>query len=179
MSKIIKLSVFLALVAGLSAASLSYVYNLTAPVIKSHAREKEQAELKSLYAQEVSFTSVSQNLSKYEALEKCYLVKQGKKRIGYVYKIAVTGYGGEIVYLLKLDTQGVYSGYKAIDVSSETKGFGSRVGTSEMRHKIVNHHVGDDIDTLSGATISSSAVVNGIKQASTHYQATFKKGAPL
>ena len=61
-----------------------------------------------------------------------------------------------------------------IDCSGETSGFGSQVADQPFKESIVGKNIGDSIDTISGATISSSAVVDGIQQATEHYNANFK-----
>ena len=83
-------------------------------------------------------------------------------------------YCGNIVYLVALDQSGKYLGYSPIDVTTETSGFGSRVGTKEMADHIDKKKIGAGIDTLSGATISSKAVVKGINQATAHYQKNYQ-----
>lgn len=177
MKQIIKLSVFLCVVAALSAAAMTLVYSRTEPVIEAASLAKEKAQLASIYDKDDTFTKVTKNLSKYEDLETCYKVSKNGKTEGYVYKVSIAGYGGDIVYLIGLDESGIYKGYETIDVSTETSGFGSRVATSEMKDKIVGKKIGAKIDTLSGATISSSAVVNGITEATNHYNKTFKEAS--
>jgi len=174
--KIAKLTVFLALVAALAAAALSYVYNLTSPVISAAEAEAEQEQLAELYSNGETFEVLDTNLTNYKEIESVYGVQKDSETVGYVYKLSVTGYGGDIVYLVSIDTTGTYQGYAALDVSNETKGFGSRVGTDEMTNNVVGKTVNDEVDTLSGATISSSAVVEGLDEAAAHYEANFANG---
>ena len=65
-------------------------------------------------------------------------------------------------------------GYEVVDCSSETSGFGSKVAEEPFISSVKGTNIGDSVDTISGATISSSAVVDGINQAADHYAKNFK-----
>ncbi len=170
MKKTILLTVFLAVVAGLSGAALSLVNSITAPIIEEAAIAKEKENLVKIYA-DGEFVQVEADLSEYEGLAGVYEAK-GK---GYVYKCSVQGYGSTpIVFLIALDNDGTYKGYEVIDCSSETSGFGSKVAEEPFISSVKGKNIGDSIDVISGATISSSAVVDGISAATEHYNANFK-----
>lgn len=177
MKKIITLTLFLAVVAGLSGAALSLVYQMTDPIIQEAAIASEKENLVKIYTSGEEFKSIDTGLNDYTALQGCYEASSGGTVKGYVYKCSVTGYGGAstpIVYLIALDQDGTYKGYEVIDCSGETTGFGSKVGEDAFKDGIVGKNIGDSLDTISGATISSSAVVDGINQATEHYNANFK-----
>lgn len=170
--KIVKLALFLAVVAGLSGAALSFVYSVTDPIIQEAAIASEKENLVKIYPS-AEFKAVETDTSEYSAIQGVYEAEG----TGYVYKCSVVGYGGgstPIVYLIALDNDGTYKGYEVIDCSGETSGFGSKVGEQSFKDGIVGKNIGDSIDTISGATISSSAVVEGIEQATAHYEANFK-----
>lgn len=170
--KIVKLALFLAVVAGLSGAALSFVYSMADPIIQEAAIASEKENLVKIYPS-AEFKVVETDTSEYSALQGVYEAEG----TGYVYKCSVVGYGGgntPIVYLIALDNDGTYKGYEVIDCSGETSGFGSKVGEQSFKDGIVGKNIGDSIDTISGATISSSAVVEGIEQATAHYEANFK-----
>jgi electron transport complex protein RnfG len=172
--KIVKLALFLAIIAGLSGAALSAVYNVTNPIIQEAKIASEKENLVKIYNSNEEFEAIETGLSDYDLLEACYEVKSNGNTEGYVYKVATQGYGGEIVYLIALDNDGTYKGYEVIDCSTETSGFGSQVGEQPFHDRIVGSEIGSTIDTISGATISSTAVVKGINQATEHYNANFK-----
>ena len=175
--KILKLALFLAVVAGLSGAALSSVYEMTDPVIQEAKIASEKENLVKIYTSGEEFKAVETNLSDYPALQAVYEASSGGSVKGYVYKCSVTGYGGAstpIVYLIALDKDGTYKGYEVIDASGETNGFGSKVKDQPFKDGIVGKNIGDSIDTISGATISSSAVVDGIEQATQNYEENFK-----
>jgi len=172
--KILKLALFLAVVAGLSGAALSAVYNVTDPIIQEAKIASEKENLVKIYNSGEEFKAIDTGLSDYTLLQGCYEASSGGSVKGYVYKVSSNGYGGAIVYLIALDKDGTYKGYEVIDCSTETSGFGSKVGEDAFKNSIVGKNIGDSLDTISGATISSTAVINGINEAVAHYEANFK-----
>lgn len=177
MNKIIKLALFLAIVAGLSGAALSFVYEMTDPIIQEAKIASEKENLVKIYTSGEEFKAIETNTADFPAIEGVYEASSGGAAKGYVYKCSVVGYGGAstpIKFLIALDQDGTYKGFETLDISGETPNFGSKVGDPEFKSGIVGKNIGDGIDTISGATISSSAVVEGISQAVTHYEENFK-----
>ena len=115
--KILKLALFLAVVAGLSGAALSSVYEMTDPVIQEAKIASEKENLVKIYTSGEEFKAVETNLSDYPALQAVYEASSGGSVKGYVYKCSVTGYGGAstpIVYLIALDKDGTYKVMKLL-----------------------------------------------------------------
>ena len=172
MGKIIKLALFLAVVAGISGAALSAVYEVTNPIIQEAKIAAEKENLVKIYAS-ATFEAKETDLSEYKTIAGVYeAVGQG-----YVYKCSVVGYGGAsapIEFLIALDNDGTYKGYVVLSCTGETKGFGDKVSLPDFANSIIGKNIGDSIDTISGATISSKAVVGGIKEAVAHHAANFK-----
>ena len=67
--KILKLALFLAVVAGLSGAALSSVYEMTDPVIQEAKIASEKENLVKIYTSGEEFKAVETNLSDYPALQ--------------------------------------------------------------------------------------------------------------
>ena len=61
---------------------------------------------------------------------------------------------------------------------AETSGIGSRVAEDDFRNTVIGKTTGDQIDTLSGATISSTAVVKGLDAAKAVYASLTGNAAP-
>ena len=70
--KILKLALFLAVVAGLSGAALSSVYEMTDPVIQEAKIASEKENLVKIYTSGEEFKAVETNLSDYPALQAVY-----------------------------------------------------------------------------------------------------------
>lgn len=172
MKKIISLGLFLAVVAGLSGAALSLVYNVTEPIIEEAAIASEKENLVKIYPS-AQFKAIDTDTSEYPSIQGVYQAEG----YGYIYKCSVSGYGGTsspIIFLVALGDDGTYQGFEVLDCTGETKGYGSKVGDEDFKDSIVGQNIGDSIDTISGATISSSAVVNGIAEVTAHYAENFE-----
>ena len=80
--------------------------------------------------------------------------------------LTVKGFnGGDIVINVTLDDQGTVTAL-TVDASSETEGLGQKASeeafTSQFIGKTAPFVLGEDLDTVSGATITSAAVVNAL-----------------
>lgn len=171
MLKILKLTVFLAVIAGLSGAALSLVYQKTEPVIEAATLAEEKESLAQIYG-DIDYTLLETDLDDYETIEDVYQAEDQ----GYVYKCSVYGYSSStpITFLIAIDQNGQYDGYEVIDASGETSGIGSKVADEDFGDRIVGKTVSDDIDTISGATISSSAVISAIDEACDHFSQNYE-----
>lgn len=174
MSKILKLAVFLAIVAGLSGAALSFVNGMTDPIIQEAKIAKVKENLVKIYSNGEEFKAVDTSLTDYTALKGVYEASSGGSVVGYIYETSAQGYGGEVSALIALDKDGTYKGLEITDCSSETKGIGDKIKDASFIDSVVGKNIGDSVDTISGATFSSSAVIEGITQATQHYNENYK-----
>lgn len=164
MREVIKLSITLAVVGLISAALLTGVNNVTAPII-AERQEAEYREALELYFPEIAdFES--------QRVEDDYfdLIYDGSDRlIGLMATIEQQGYDGTITYNLALDAEGKVVGMLIIS-HSETPGIGDVITTSEFQEQFIGKSFedpivpGEDVDTVSGATISSSAMITSIRR---------------
>ena len=94
------------------------------------------------------------------------LVKEAyiAKDQGYVYKIANQGFASMLEYLLGIDNNGNIIAFVEVS-NNETQGYGTRISTEEFTGKVIGKTTSDTIDTLSGATVSSTAMINAMYEA--------------
>ena len=154
MKKTIKLAIFLGIVAAISGLLLGFVNSITEPIIEAKALEEEKANLEIMYPkgefEVVNYTDEDDViLSVYKA-----------NGTDYVFKATATGYNSStpIIVLVGVDENGAIKNVIALQ-QQETNGIGSKVFDSD---NIKNLYVGkdniDDVDMLSGATFTSSAM---------------------
>lgn len=162
--KILKLTVFLAVVSALAGALLTFVNDITAPIIDEQSLAAEKANL------EVIFPSASFEEISFE--DETGLVVSGylAKNEGYAFKAEVVGYnsGSPVQFMIGFDMDGNIVGFEVLS-QQETNGLGSRVADPEFKESVVGKTVNDSIDTLSGATVTSTAVIKGINAAKEVY----------
>lgn len=155
--KIVKLTVFLAVVSALAGGVLSFVNDLTAPLIANQALAAETASLEVIFPG-ASFTELS-----YEDATGSVTGAYAAEGKGYVFKAEVVGYNSSspISFMLGIDNDGNFVGFEVLS-QQETNGLGGKVAEPEFKAGVVGKTVNDSVDMISGATVTSKAVLGGI-----------------
>ncbi len=154
--EIIKPIIVLTCICLVVTALLAYINLITAPVIKA-ADEKAAAEARAEVLSEAdSFTQMDTKGLPDEIIE-VYKADNGS---GYVFMMTSKGYGGDILLICGIKSDGSIEKTKTLS-HSETSGIGSRVVENDSDYR--KQYVGktaenvDEVDAVSGATISSKA----------------------
>ncbi|NLB27650.1 MAG: FMN-binding protein [Clostridiaceae bacterium] len=98
-------------------------------------------------------------------------------RAGLIVRVTGEGRNGPLPVTVGLDLSGRITGL-LVDASGETPDIGQPAGEKDFTDQFIGHQVDelfDDIDVVSGATISSNAVVQAIQAASAVYR-SFQEG---
>ncbi|MGB9683176.1 MAG: FMN-binding protein [bacterium] len=160
MKEHLKTALLLAFICLLAAGSLGYFYQLTEPIIVQQQVNAKLAIKKELLSQATEFKDV-----KVRGQEVSLGIDNGKI-IGGVITLSVKGYGGPIDMVVGADTDGRITGVRIIS-HNETPGLGERA----TKESFLSQFIGKDQEELNktklitGATISSKAIRNGIKEA--------------
>lgn len=158
-AKNLKMAVVLAVFCIVSAGLLAYVYNLTQPLIVKNAKGSFDLSLKGLIAAD----SFKQEKNTFVAIK-------GKEIVGYAFAVKPQGYGGPVEMLVGLDKEGRVLAVKVLG-HKETAGLGSNIEDQKFLKQFVGKTSKDkvepkqDIDALTGATISTRAVCHGVREA--------------
>ena len=102
MKNIVKLTVFLAIVAGLAGGALSFVNGMTDPIIQEQKIASVKENLVKIYSSGEEFKALDVSLSDYPALVSVYEADKGGSAVGYIYETAAQGYGGQVRALIAL-----------------------------------------------------------------------------
>ncbi|MBC8387261.1 MAG: RnfABCDGE type electron transport complex subunit G [Actinobacteria bacterium] len=153
--------VFLAIIVTVSVVLLIAINSFTSPVVESRRVEEITGLLENIFPE----------MSQYELEGEVYIIYQDNEKAGYAFIASGSGYGGNIDILVGLDNS---FGIKGVSILSqtETPGLGSRITESLFTDQfkglslsdITLKSEGGKIDAITGATISSRAVVNAIKE---------------
>lgn len=100
-----------------------------------------------------------------KTLKGFYEVKNGGTVVGYYADVAPKGFKGPVNMLIGLAPDGKVCGIEIIS-SGETPGIGDKIEKKDFLDAVI----GGNYDTISGATYSSKAVINGTKAALAAYQ---------
>lgn len=90
---------------------------------------------------------------------------------GYVVRVSPSGFGGSIDMVVGIDMSGAVTGISIIDMS-ETSGLGANASKESYRVQYIGSsgsvslkNQGGTVDALTGATITSQAVTDGVNAA--------------
>lgn len=116
-----------------------------------------------------------QTLEEGSKLDSVYAATKDGQTVGYVLQTTVTGYGGPIEVVLGIDNSGAITGISVGGSSfAETAGLGTRTRDPEFTSQFVGlaaaPKLKENIDGISGATISSSAVTSGANRLYQYWQ---------
>ena len=160
MKKALQLGLFLAIVSAIAGGALSYVNGITSPIIEENNLAIEKATLLEMYpeANEDDFELVEGVSSK--TIQKVY-----KYNDFYIFNMKVSGYKDGTTYLVSIDSQTeVIDKYQALS-NGYTKGLGSQVMDEPFKESLEGKSASGELDTISGATVSSTPVIEGIHEA--------------
>ena len=164
MKQVIKLSVTLFLITAVVAGLLAGVNAVTKPMIEKANREKTQKAIGEVLPGggkqlEIPLTGDIQAVYASET--------------GYAVQVAPSGFGGTIQMMVGVDKAGKVLGISIIS-QTETAGLGAVAAADNAAGKNFRNQysetaapfaVGTNIDALTGATITSKAVTDGVNQA--------------
>ena len=200
MNKIIKNTIILTIITLVSGVALGAVYEITKAPIANAQEEAKQEAYKQVFedadsfddlevdakeaAEAVKAAGVDDGAEINEAVE----AKQGGETIGYV--ITATdpnGYGGDIQVSVGIQNDGTVNGIAILSIN-ETAGLGMKASEPEFYEqysgKQTDHFYvskdggeGEQIDAISGATITTRAVTGAVNASLGYYQNVLGGGA--
>ncbi len=178
MKEIIKYGGLLLVITGVAAGLLAYVDSFTKPKIDQQKRAEEEAALDWVLPQAKEGVIVPCLVEEKLLYYMGYAHKDTTVLVGYAFLAIGRGYAGDIETMVGVDTSGVITGIKILS-QKETPGFGSRIVEirpegeepwfqCQFRGKKANQVAVEkdrgEINSITGATISSRAVANSIRE---------------
>lgn len=166
-----RMAAVLTLICTLVALLLSVVYGVTDDVYQQNLRKTKQAAIASLFELE---TVMAEPLpTDGFDVEELYRITENGQVLGLCANVKSAGFGGDIDMMVAVDASGRLLGVKIVAMS-ETPGLGSRAGEEAHLSQYGglgtygnDEYVtlGEQVDAISGATISSRAVNAGVNRA--------------
>ncbi len=164
MRNIIKLSLTLALVGIISALLLTAARNVTDPIIQDRREADYRAALEDFFPGFDHFETEELEEGQFDLI-----YDDDGDLIGIMATVAALGYDGDINYNLALDSEGEIVGVRIIS-HTETPGIGDVIERDSFKEQFAGKSFedpitsGDDVDIISGATVSTAAMINSIRQ---------------
>ncbi len=139
---------------------LSFTDNAVRPMIEWQKEQKIQRMLYEIFP----------NMTEHALADDIYMIYSNEVEIGFALLVVGKGYGGNIDILIGLEDETTIKGVTIVS-HLETPGLGARIIESSFRDQFAGLNIGavalkqDDgpIDAITGASISSGAVVEAIK----------------
>ncbi len=167
-NNIFTMTLTLVIIAIVVSVAMSYVNSVTAPMIANNDAKKLNESLATVIEAD-EFPVVEEN----EAYTIYKAVKNGET-VGFCVKNTSSGYGGDITLLTGMDKDLKVTGVELLS-HAETAGLGANASKPEFKEQykgkaenigvVKNSPKENDIVAISGATITSKAVTEGVNDA--------------
>jgi len=186
MRKLIQDALILCIITLTAGALLASVYEITKEPIRMQGVLKQQRACQDVFASATSFEEKSElillaqeEVNKdgftMEIIDNVLLAKdEENKTLGYVFQITEKdGYGGDIVFMVGIQNDGTVNGISILSID-ETPGLGMNAKEDTFKSQFNNKKVNlftytktgstssSEIDAISGATVTTKAIVNGV-----------------
>jgi len=163
----------LALICVVAAGLLATVNRFTSPKILAAAQAEEQAALKEIMPLAVKFTTVKSASDKETLYYKAF--DNQERLIGFVFKASGKGYSSVIETLAGIFLDGKISAIKIISLN-ETPGLGMRITEDKFTGQFKQQNSLDlsSVEAITGATVSSRAVMDSVMKKAQEIKALIK-----
>ena len=102
------------------------------------------------------------------ASKECYAAKKDGKIVGFIATASVNGYGGEVKVMVGVDNENNITAVKVLSAADETPGLGMNITKKDYYGQYSGKKVDfkdEEITAVTGATISSTAAKDAVKEA--------------
>lgn len=172
MKEMARYGFILALICVIAAGLLAGVNKMTGPKILAAAQAEEQAALKEVMPLAAKFIAVKPAADKEVLYYKAF--DSQDKLIGFVFKASGKGYSSVIETLAGMFLDEKISAIKIISLN-ETPGLGMRVTEDKFTGQFNRQNLDlAGVQAITGATISSSAVINSVMKKAQEIKALIK-----
>ncbi|NMB43234.1 MAG: RnfABCDGE type electron transport complex subunit G [Clostridiales bacterium] len=186
MNKIIKLGIILFITTAIAAGLLSFLNIQTKDIIAKQQEEANNQARQEVLPQGKEFKELGESEFK-KATDGSNLVTEifeatdGSNTVGYTIKTSISGYSGAVVVMTGIGTEGNVEGVKVVS-NTETPGLGANAATPDFQDQykglstdqdievVKVPPTGNQIQALTGATITSKAVTDSVNEALAAYK---------
>lgn len=186
MKENIKLGLILLLITGIAGFLLGGAYEITKGPISEKVIADKQAAMKEILPAADKFDKADVNIEGNEIITEVNTGFKGDKIAGYAIKVAPKGYSGPIEIMVGLSIDGKVTGIKILS-HTETPGLGANAPNPEFSGQFTDKPTKDklvvvkiapskenQVQAITGATITSNAVTLGVNDAIDFYNSSLK-----
>lgn len=197
MKSMIKDAVILFVITLVAGLALGYVNSITKEPIAIAKQNAKEAAYKEVFSDANNFEDAGSNNSidmsdegfEGVTIDEVMLAKDtSSSTLGYVITVTTNqGYGGDITFSVGIRNDGTINGISILSIS-ETAGLGMKA-EEVLKPQYANKNVGsftvtkmgattdEEIDAISGATITSNAVTGAVNASLSYFENTLGGGA--
>jgi electron transport complex protein RnfG len=182
----IKLGLILLLITGIAGFLLGGAYEITKGPIADKVLADKQAAMKELLPSADKFEPSDVDIQGNEKISEVNVGLKGTEVNGYAIKVAPKGYDGPIEIMVGISTDGKVTGINILS-NTETPGLGANAPNPEFSGQFSDKPTEDkiivvkiapskenQIQAITGATITSNAVTLGVNDAIDFYNSSLK-----
>jgi electron transport complex protein RnfG len=198
---VIKDALVLCAITLIASLLLAVVYEITKGPIEKQEMIRKQEAYKTVFADAAEFSEAKDaDLEEASGIlaengydqsvinEVLEAVDENQEKLGYVMSItSKEGYGGDITFSLGIQNDGTVNGIEILSIS-ETAGLGAKAAEDEFKNQFSGKKVEkfeytktgasteNQIDALSGATITTNALTNSVNAGICYFRALEEMG---
>lgn len=170
--EIVRLGLILGLICLIAGFALSATYSITKDKITEQQRKALVQAQKEIFPDATEFKKIEIAETKVGSatLKELYeCLNESEKLLGYIATASTPGYGGNIIFVLGVNSDFSVKGVKVTE-QTETPGLGANIAKSQFLEQFNGKTLSDefvvkkDVKPVTSATISSRSITNGIKE---------------
>lgn len=181
MKETIKLGLILLVITAVSGGILAFSNSITAPIIAEIEKAGSFGALTEIFPDADDFIEIEESQLEEIMADNRFVIEvhevvSGDEILGYAIKTISTGYGGELPVITGIEVDGTVAGIRVLD-NAETPGLGTQIqepgfmdsfmgkGTAEKIVGVAAPSADNEVQGISGATVSVDGVLNGVNGA--------------
>ena len=186
MKENIKLGLILLLITGIAGILLGGAYEITKVPIAKQIASDRQAAMKEILPSADKFDTADVDIKGNEKISEVNAGLTGTQIAGYAIKVTPKGYSGAVNIMVGISTEGKVTGIKILS-HTETPGLGANAPKPEFSGQYKDKPIENklevvkiaptkenQIQAITGATITSKAVTLGVNDAIDFYNSSLK-----
>ncbi len=186
MKENIKLGLILLLITAVAGLLLGGAYEITKGPIADKVVADKQAAMKEILPTADKFDKADVNIEDNEKIAEVNAGFIGAEISGYAIKVVAKGYAGPVEIMVGISTEEKVTGIKILS-HTETPGLGANATKAEFSNQYSNKSINDklevvkaapskenQIQAITGATITSNAITLAVDDAIDFYNASLK-----
>ena len=170
MRDIFKPAFSLLLICAVVTFFVSLTYNVTKDTIRHRELDDLNAAMSDVLPEGKNFNEITNDFEDTYGDVKVDAVYESEA--GMVFSLKTPGYGGDVAVIIGISNDGVISGVR-LGSNNETPSLGKQAEepffTSRFNKITVKERIADSVDSISGVTITSTAVKKAVQSACDQY----------